>query len=57
MKNNEILTPGELAKYLKLSKRTVMNLLNSGTLNARKVGGSWRILKSELDKYLRNEKK
>jgi excisionase family DNA binding protein len=53
----EILTVKELCDYLKLTKKTVLRLLNTGEIPGRKIGGSWRILKSELDKYLKGELK
>ena len=53
---DKVLTVKELCEYLKLSEKTVLNLLNSGDIPGRKVGGSWRILKSEVDKYLQGEK-
>ena len=31
--------------------------LKEGKIRANKVGGQWRILKSEVDKYLRGENK
>jgi excisionase family DNA binding protein len=52
----EILTVKELCDYLKLSKKTILKLLNSGEIPARKVGGSWRILKSQVDNYLKGNK-
>ena len=55
MNNDEVFTVDDLCKYLKMSKRTVLPKLQSGEINGKKSGGIWRILKSEVDKYLRNE--
>lgn len=50
----EVMTVKELCDYLRLTKMTVLKLLNEGQIPARKVGGSWRILKSEIEKFLKN---
>lgn len=56
MENNfntsEIMTVSELAKYLKISERTVMRLLKKGEIPASKVAGQWRFLKSVIDEWL-----
>ncbi len=55
MNEKEIMTVKELCDYLRLSKKTILRILKAGQIPARKVGGSWRILKSEVDKYLKGE--
>lgn len=55
MSEAEVMTVKELCDYLRLSKKTILKLLNEGQIPARKVGGSWRILRSEVDIYLRGE--
>jgi len=52
--SDKVLTLKELQEYLKLSEKTVLKLLNDGKIKARKVSNKWRILKSEVDKYLRD---
>ena len=52
MTEDKVLTVKDLCEYLKFSEKTVLNLLNTGEIPGRKLGGSWRILKSEIDKYL-----
>ena len=55
MVNDKIMTVEEVAKYLRVHFQTVLKLLREGTIKAQKVGRSWRILKSEVDKYLKGE--
>lgn len=48
----ELLTLNELAEYLRIGRRTAWQLVNDGTVPAVKVGGQWRILRTELDAQL-----
>ena len=57
MTEDKIMTVEEVAKYLRVHFQTVLKLLRDGSIRAQKVGRSWRILKSEVDKYLRGEDK
>jgi len=45
----------QACKYLQTTRITLYKLINEGKFPAAKVGRSWRILKSEIDKYLRGE--
>ena len=47
---DEILTVREVAEYLKLSRTTVWRWCHAGKLQAFKVGRSWRIHRSELER-------
>lgn len=47
-KLGEILTPDEVAGYLKVPKTTVYKLLRSGELAGFKAGKHWRIPRAEL---------
>lgn len=53
MTEDEVLTTEEVAQYLKLKEQTVRDLLRLKKLPGRKVGKSWRVLRSELDAWLR----
>ena len=57
MTEDKIMTVEEVAEYLRVHFQTVLKLLRDGSIRAQKVGRSWRILKSEVDKYLRGENK
>ena len=57
--NDEYLTPSEVARLLKVSSRTVINMIHSQKLKALEVAGkkrmSYRILLSELDRFIAKE--
>ena len=55
MSDKDVMTVKDLCDYLRLSKKTILRILKEGQIPARKVGGSWRILKGEVDKYLRGD--
>ena len=50
--SNEVYTPLEVQEILKISKSTFLRLIKDGKLKARKVGGQYRILGSELLRVL-----
>jgi excisionase family DNA binding protein len=43
----------ELIKTCKTSKSVVYQLLNDGKLHGVKMGRQWKILESEVDRFLR----
>ena len=49
--DDEILTVGQVSKLLKLHQRTIYKLVRNGTIPGRRVGKSWRFLKSEIIKW------
>lgn len=48
----EICTIAEVAEYLKISRKSVYKLVRSGDLPAFKAGKHWRVLGSELGKWI-----
>lgn len=48
----EILTLDEVAAYLKAGKRTVYRLAQKGEIAAFKLGGTWRVRRSDLDRWI-----
>lgn len=52
--DDKIFTLEEFKNYLKIGRNTALKLLNDGEVKAKKVGRQWRILKSEVDKYLKD---
>lgn len=56
---NDILTIEQCAQLLKISPRTVYDLVSAerqpGKIFAKKVGRSWRILRREIERYLSEE--
>jgi len=56
---NDILTIDQTAQLLKVSPRTVYDLVSKervpGKIFGKKVGRSWRIMRKEIDNYLSEE--
>ena len=48
---DKLLTLKEVAKYLRVSERSVFRYIEAGRLKASKVGW-WRIKQSDLDTFL-----
>lgn len=46
------LTPDEAAEYLKVSKRTVLELARRGDLPGCKIGNRWRFSLSQLARFV-----
>ena len=55
MEKDEVLTTDEAIEYLKISKPTFLKYIHSGRIRAIKAGKGWRILQSELNRFLRGE--
>jgi excisionase family DNA binding protein len=54
---DELLTIAEVAVYLKLSRRTTWRWCKSGQLPAVKVGHQWRVARSDLENFIRQQGK
>ncbi len=50
----ELMTVEEVARYLKVTEKTIYRLLEHGALPAVKVGHQWRFDKANVDRWLRN---
>jgi len=55
MIDDDILTLEEVAKYLRVSERTIYDCAQKGEIPAGKIRTAWRFKKSEIDKWV-NEK-
>jgi len=53
MSENDVMTTEEVSQYLRIDEQTVRDLLRARKLPGRKVGRSWRVLRSELEAWLR----
>ncbi|MCL4449406.1 MAG: helix-turn-helix domain-containing protein [Actinobacteria bacterium] len=51
-KQDVFLTVAEIADLLRVSNMTVYRLINANELSAIRVGKSYRLTQSDLDKYL-----
>lgn len=54
---DEIMTIREVAEFLKLTEKTAYRLVSEDKLPGFKVGGSWRFRKSEIDQWIRQQRK
>jgi len=50
---NEIMTAGEVADYLRLTEATVYKLAQAGEILATKVGRTWRFRQDLIDAWFR----
>jgi len=50
-----MLTPGEVAEYLKVPIETVWRWCRNGTLPAVKIGKYWRVPRGKLDAFIEAE--
>jgi excisionase family DNA binding protein len=50
-----VLTTDEAIDYLKISKPTFLKYIRLGRIKAIKAGKGWRVLQSELNRFLRGE--
>jgi len=55
MSDDRIFTTDEAAQYLKISKTTLLNHIRQRKIKAKKVGRSWRVLQSEIYRFLKEE--
>jgi excisionase family DNA binding protein len=53
---DEVLTTDEAIRYLKISRPTYFKCIRLGKINAIKVGSGWRVLQTELNKFLKSGK-
>lgn len=53
----DYLTINEVAEVLRVSKLTIRRMITKGTLQAIKIGRSYRILREDLEEYLNKENK
>ena len=50
-----VLTTDEAIEYLKISKPTFLKYIRLGRIRAIKAGKGWRVLQSELHKFLKGK--
>lgn len=49
---SQVMTVSEISAYLKLARSTVYRLAQTGEIPARKVGGTWRFSRKQVDRWL-----
>ncbi len=50
-----VLVTKEACSYLRISRPTYVKYLITGRIKGTRAGRGWRVLKSELDRFLRGE--
>jgi len=55
LQRDDVLTTGEAIEYLKISKPTFLRYVRLGRIKATKAGRGWRVLQSELYRFLKGE--
>jgi len=55
MEKDVVLTTDEAIEYLKISKPTFLKYIRLGRIKAVKAGNGWRVLQSELYRFLKGE--
>jgi excisionase family DNA binding protein len=55
MEKDQVLTTGDAIEYLNISKPTFLKYIRLGRIRAIKAGKGWRILQSELLRFLKGE--
>jgi excisionase family DNA binding protein len=55
MERETVLTTDEAIEYLKISKPTFLKYVRLGMIKAIKAGKGWRVLQSELNRFLKGE--
>lgn len=53
MEKDMVLTTDEAIEYLKISKPTFLKYIRLGRIKAIKAGNGWRVLQSELYRFLK----
>jgi excisionase family DNA binding protein len=55
MKNDDVFTTEEAIRYLKISRPTFLKYIHRGRIKAIKAGKGWRVLGSELYRFLQGD--
>ena len=54
-REDTVLTTEEACYYLRISRPTYLKYLYVGRIKGAKAGRGWKVLKSELDRFLKGE--
>jgi excisionase family DNA binding protein len=54
-KGAPVLTTQEACNYLRISRPTYLKYIYLGRIKGAKAGKGWKVLKSELDRFLKGE--
>ena len=54
-RENAVLTTREACGYLRISRPTYVKFLVTGRIKGTKAGKGWKVLKSELDRFIKGD--
>jgi excisionase family DNA binding protein len=54
--NNSLLTKEEVAEYLNMTDRTILDWAQRGVIPAFKIAGSWRFRQNDIDKWIESQR-
>ncbi len=55
MSESTVLVTAEACDYLRISRPTYLKYLVTGKIRGIKIGKGWKVLKSELDRFLKGD--
>ncbi len=55
LEKDQVLTTEDAIEYLKISKPTFLKYVHIGRIKATKAGKGWKVLLSELNRFLKGE--
>jgi excisionase family DNA binding protein len=55
MASDVLLTTADVAQILRLSVKTVGDMIRSGDLPAMRIGGVWRVRRESLEEWMRKQ--
>lgn len=53
--DNDVMTTQEACQYLRISRPTFLKYLSDGRIKGAKAGKGWKVLRSELERFLKGE--
>jgi excisionase family DNA binding protein len=54
-REDRVLTTQESCAYLRITKPTYFKYIREGRISATKAGKGWKVLKSELERFIRGD--
>jgi excisionase family DNA binding protein len=55
LRESDVMTTEEACHYLRISRPTLLKYFSLGRIRGTKAGKGWKVLKSELDRFLKGE--
>lgn len=55
LRETDVMTTQEACQYLRISRPTFLKYIAHGRIRGTKAGKGWKVLKSELDRFLKGE--